>query len=595
MQSHTRTIYDHTPKLTVNESRGLVVRSVEYYRAAVSDMAEARVNRTLHDPSGRATAQWDPRLFIELSAPANLKTIYTLSGATLGANSVDAGWRVALLGETGQTVHNWDGRGSQRWMLYDEQIRLTAVFEGMDCTERYLYGNVDPALADENQCGQVVRHDDPAGTRHFKAYAMGGELLEQAQHFLQVLDTPDWPLPISQRDALLEPGAGARTLSRFNAVGEVLQQTDAAGNRQGFDHTVDGLLREAWLHLKDAPTRQTLVNGIAYNAQGQIERQTLGNGVVRLRDYSPEDGRLIRLRSRRDNGEPLQDLNYVYDPVGNILSIEDEALPVRHFANQRIDPINRYTYDSLYQLIEAAGVEAGSSNKGPYLNADPHAVANFRQTYNYDAGGNLLELNHQGPQRHGRLLTAAKYSNRCLPEQNGRPPTQAEIAAGFDANGNLLELEKGRTLTWDARNQLVQVQPVGRESSLNDTERYIYGGGGLRQRKVCTRQTRRRTMVKEVRYLPGLELHIDHSTSETREVIWVDAGHHRVQVSTLKSVSPEGQADAHFSYPLVDHLGSCTMELDAQADIITQQTYHPFGTTAFYKNSWLVAGSLTSL
>ncbi|MBH3466137.1 hypothetical protein I5Q49_14935, partial [Pseudomonas carnis] len=67
--------------------------------------------------------------------------------------------------------------------------------------------------------------------------------------------------------------------------------------------------------------------------------------------------------------------------MGNILSLEDKALPVRFFANQRIEPINRYTYDSLYQLIEATGWEAGSANRGPAHLEDPAAVANYRQTY----------------------------------------------------------------------------------------------------------------------------------------------------------------------------------------------------------------------
>jgi hypothetical protein len=49
---------------------------------------------------------------------------------------------------------------------------------------------------------------------------------------------------------------------------------------------------------------------------------------------------------------PLQQLNYTYDPVGNILKVKDAAQPVRFFANQQIDPINRYRYDSLYQLID---------------------------------------------------------------------------------------------------------------------------------------------------------------------------------------------------------------------------------------------------
>ena len=148
--------------------------------------------------------------------------------------------------------------------------------------------------------------------------------------------------------------------------------------------------------------------------------------------------------------------------MGNVLSIEDAALPIRYFANQRVEPVKSYTYDSLYQLIKATGWEAGSAGRGPGFNRfdDPSAVANYYQTYRYDAGGNLLELVHVGPQSHSRKLTAARYSNRCLPEQNGRPPTEEEIAAAFDGNGNLLDLQPGQTMSWDLRNQLREVRPV---------------------------------------------------------------------------------------------------------------------------------------
>ena len=185
---------------------------------------------------------------------------------------------------------------------------------------------------------------------------------------------------------------GAETTFRFNPLGDLLVQTDARGNCQRFHQTVDGQLRDTSLQLKNAVVPEVLVHHIHYNAQGQIEQQTSGNGVISRWEYCAKDGRLKRLEARRADGEFLQDLNYSYDPVGNILSIDDQALPARFFANQRIEPVNRYVYDSLYQLIEARGWEAGSANRGPDHLEDPKAVANYRQTYHYDASGNLLHF-----------------------------------------------------------------------------------------------------------------------------------------------------------------------------------------------------------
>src|SRR3546814_3465920 len=75
--------------------------------------------------------------------------------------------------------------------------------------------------------------------------------------------------------------------------------------------------------------------------------------------YSPDDGRLMERYARRTD-QVLQDLFYSYDPMGNVLSIEDKTLPVRYFANQRVEPASRFRYDSLYQVTEATGWEARS-------------------------------------------------------------------------------------------------------------------------------------------------------------------------------------------------------------------------------------------
>ncbi|MGO4369176.1 RHS repeat protein, partial [Pseudomonas sp. PAB10] len=125
---------------------------------------------------------------------------------------------------------------------------------------------------------------------------------------------------------------------------------------------------------------------------------------------------------------------------------------------------------------------------------------------------------HVGAQAHGRTLTRARYSNRCLPERDGRPPTEAELAAGFDANGNLLELQPGQPLSWDLRNQLQAVCPVVRENAKNDRERYIYDGDGQRVRKVRSHQTNARTLISEVRYLPGVEIRTHSGTGEVLHV-----------------------------------------------------------------------------
>ncbi len=570
------------------DPRSLVVRSVAYCRRTGAELAEARINRSIHDEAGRLVAQCDARLIEDDSAPANLISILSLSGKVVGKTSVDAGWRVSLMGEADQHVKGWDGRAYERRTEYDKLIRPLAVFEKagngeLSCTEYFGYGTADIAFAKRNQCGRLIRHDDPAGTQLFIAFGLNGGVQQQARHFLRELATPDWPELLPARDLLWEPGAGAITRSRFNALGEVIEQTDAKEHRQFFGHTIAGQLREVRLQLAADTAPKTLLSAIAYNAHGQTEREVAGNGVVTTLEYDAQNGRLTRLWAQRGN-EALQDLRYAYDPVGNVLSIEDGAQPIRYFANQRIKPVNCYAYDSLSQLIKATGWEAGGANRGPQFSTfdDRAPCANYRQTYRYDTGSNLLELTHEGAQSHGHRLVAAAHSNRCLPVLEGVEPGEDDFRRGFDCNGNLLNLQPGQALAWNLRNQLGEVRPVVRDSGLDDREHYVYGADGMRLRKVREAHTNARTLIAEARYLPNLELRNHSGTGEVLQVISVQAGRSSVRVLHWDSEPPKDSANDQYRYHLNDHLGSCALELDDDGEVISQERYHPFGTTAWF-------------
>ena len=149
----------------------------------------------------------------------------------------------------------------------------------------------------------------------------------------------------ADRQRLLEPGEGAISTWSFGPLNDVLEQVDAKDNRQVFSLTLDGRLRETRLQLQGLNTWQTLVSDIQYNAEGQVTHETAGNGVQTTLLYRAEDGLLMERRAQDASTRLLQHLIYSYDRTGNVLSIEDKALPVRYFNNQRIDPVSRFIYD----------------------------------------------------------------------------------------------------------------------------------------------------------------------------------------------------------------------------------------------------------
>ena len=105
------------------------------------------------------------------------------------------------------------------------------------------------------------------------------------------------------------------------------------------------------------PVWTPFVTNIDYNAKGQRERIEYGNGVDTTYEYDPLTFRLLTSANARKGRERLQDLSYTYDPAGNITHIRDEAQQTIYFRNTRVEPSNDYTYDAIYQLIEATGRE----------------------------------------------------------------------------------------------------------------------------------------------------------------------------------------------------------------------------------------------
>lgn len=357
MQALTMGMHHKTPGLSVVDPRGLPIRSVDYRREVEGEPTQARITRTFHDAAGRAVEQWDPRLWAlkqeEPLTPANLTTVFSLSGNALFTDSVDAGWQLTLSGLGNEVLLEWDSRDTRRKIEYDDLLRPVSVFEqgGTEpsrCVERMEYG--DPDHGDQNQCGQLIRHDDSAGTVLFEAFSITGQCVKQVRHFTQDPVAPDWPQLEVDRQRLLEPGEGAASTWNFGPLNDVLEQVDAKGNRQAFSLTLDGRLRETRLQLQGLSTWQTLVSDIQYNAEGQVTHETAGNHVQTTLVYRAEDGVLMERRAQDASARLLQHLIYNYDRMGNVLSIEDKAMPVRYFANQRIDPVSRFIYDSLSQL-----------------------------------------------------------------------------------------------------------------------------------------------------------------------------------------------------------------------------------------------------
>ncbi len=544
-----------------------------YCRADGDEAPQAHITRQVFDAQGRDVAHFDPRFSLDGQVP-NLTSIHGLSAVERLTSRADAGWSVVLSGEAGQLLQRWDSRSSQQ-RSYDGLLRPIAITEQIHdesgrVVERFEYGKPDGGA--RNQCGQLIRHDDPATTRHMPDFDLHGLPLLETSHFLKSLDPVNWPEELAGRDDLLENGPGLDSQWTYDALGGVATQTDAKLNRRRFSVTCAGQISAVHLQPMGA-AEVTLVSDIHYNAGGQVEQERAGNDVITRAMFRPEDARLERLSAGLPGQALLQDLQYDYDAVGNPVRIEDQSKTVTYFKNQQVDPVSTYTYDSLYRLIAATGREVFHAAN------DPHALVNFREEYDYDPGGNSLELRHLGVQPFTRRWAVDEFSNRSMVLNDGDPPP--DFTQAFDGNGNQKQLLRGQTLSWDTRNQLSEVSPVTRDDGEDDTELYRYGGGGKRLRKVRRSLAAGRNLIAEVRYLPGLEIHLT-ANGEERHVVEVEAGRNSVRLEHWVTHPPTGIDNDYLVYSLNDHLRSSLLELDEQGALISEEGYRPYGDRAWW-------------
>jgi RHS repeat-associated protein len=552
-----RNSHQNTPSLEVYDSRGLSIRQVAYTRN-VDTSLESLITRLDYDVAGRLIRLRDPRL---ADAPRpNLTHVYGLSSRSLKVDRVDAGWRINLQGVAGEVVQRWDERGNRWRNTYDEKLRLLTVVENAQPEVEaltYWRGDADPG---NNQRGQLYKKVDPSSAVEFKSFSLHGLPFEETRTLLgDHVYTTKWT---------------------YGANGKSLSQTDAGGHQQHSRYDLSGQVKQVTLQIDaDSPVVQILEDA-QYNADGQLIKQLTGNKVVRTWDYDLADGRLTNTVAGVAGQPTLQNLEYFYDRVGNVVRIDNHAFEPVYFKNQLIDGRRELTYNSLYQLLTATGHDATPTADVPGLPlpSDPGNHLNYKQHYEYDTGGNLIKLIHSravGGYTHQMYIDPS--SNRGVRWTPDDPLPDFESL--FDRHGNLQSLQPGQPLTWNSRDEPSSITLIKRDIGANDKEIYRYSDGSRLYKRHET-HTPSTTHVHEVHYLNGLEIHT-RETGEVLHVITLPAILGSVRCLHWVSLKPEGIDNNQVRYILDDNLGSSLTELDQDARVISHEEYYPFGGTAF--------------
>ncbi|MFZ5985738.1 MAG: RHS repeat domain-containing protein [Bacillota bacterium] len=112
------------------------------------------------------------------------------------------------------------------------------------------------------------------------------------------------------------------------------------------------------------------VKDIRYDEFGQRIFIKLGNGTTTNYTYDPYRRWLSNIETGDNFGVKIQNINYTFDRMGNVLGYKNTASKV----------VQKYTYDDLYQLIKAEGLGSIRDNS---------SISHYEQTFEYDNLGNM--------------------------------------------------------------------------------------------------------------------------------------------------------------------------------------------------------------
>lgn len=624
-------VHAGTPGIVHLDTLGRPVLTEEDNKAAATYKT-----RILLDIEGRQRELWDA------NGNRALLQVFDMAGQALRTVSNDAGESLALAGADGQPRHLWTPRGHYVRQDYDPMRRPTTrtiVDPGATATvvdERIVYGEAAPNAAVRNLLGRAWLAFDGAGALRNPDYDFKGNAVAQERFaFADPIAVADWSgLPpdvgidawlAAQAAVLFEGPYRAETAYDAHERPMLERAPDGSETRNAYDE--GGALQSVTLAgVPGRPAAIQTVRDIGYDAKGQRAWIEYGNGVAGFYRYEATTDRLsemlaTRAWSRDSDGmpspaaaqpAPLQHLLYTYDPVGNIVEIEDLAQD-KVYNEGVVEPRRLYEYDALYRLTVARGREhAGQTLGGAQYQApaalpqtlpadtDMRSLRGYTQRYDYDPVGNIVRMRHIAPgggtwtrdyvydyQRANLGIASALPAASHPGNSNRLYSTSLGGAAELydhDAAGNILALPSIASIAWNHENQ-----PETMRLGTVDAH-YRYAGGGERLRKFVDKGN-----IKEERLYLGdyeiyrrwaggtLDLRRDtlHVADDERRVLLIET-----EKDAAGAAAP-GKAPV-LRYQLDDHLHSACAEADEAGAPISYEEFHPYGTTALHwKNALL--------
>ena len=314
----------------------------------------------------------------------------------------------------------------------------------------------------------------------------------------------------------------------YDSTTGLLNQITYPASTSGYRHKVVYEYQYGFLwKARQASDQGTTVywTANAEDPNGAITDETLGNGLRTIRSINGATGLLNSIQTGPGGGSSMQNLNYTWDSMGNLLTRND--------ANQGLT--ETFQYDNLYRLTSAQ-VTGQTAQTVTYVNNGNIATKSDVGTYTYDPS-----------KIHAVTATSGVAGN---------------LTFGYDANGNVTS-RTGSAVTWYANNKPKSIAGNGQTST------FEYGPSGQYWKQVATFSNGNETTT----YIGGLM----EMVSSTINGLTTYRHHIQANGRTVAIYSRASNNATNTIYPLVDHLGSAESITDQNGALLVKESFDPWG------------------
>ena len=434
-------------------------------------------------------------------------------GRTLTVDDPDLGLWTKTYDDAGQLFTQTDAlirpgetTGQVTRFTYDALGRMLTktARHGAPDAEQTTY-TYDESVAGFHNVGLLTRAENPTGILQYRYDEMGRE----AQRIYTIDGT-------------------ARTLaSGFDIAGRLIWQDYPDGDAVG--SALDPITYDEAGRLYAIPG---LVTHSAYDAAGNAEAMTFGNGVVSGYGFSDQRGWLDSVVTT-SGAATIQNMTYGRDAAGQITSV----------ASPLADESWTYAYDALRRLLSATNTDNAAHSR----------------TYTYDTIGNMLS--NSG--------VTGTYSYPAAGAD--RPHAVTSVGSWsytYDANGNMTA-GAGRSYTYDGENRPTQI----------DTQTYSYGPDGERWKTVDSAPGGGTTLYLGgsieiaagvmTKYLPGNAKRVGSPGDPLVETFWL----HRDHQGSIQAITDAAgtQVQRFTYYPYGDRIATASAHEESKGWIGERQ------------------------